>query len=170
MMTLPSLPEIHAAMLTMAVVLFISGCPRPDDGFEPNDTLATATMLELGVPITASVAQSTYDVFVVEAMAGQMILFRIESLEFEVCPLFTATGPDGAILYEEPDTRCRRFDTIEPAVQVEGASLTIIQDEAFELRIPTATDGNYYITIFEGGEVDNIFDYNWSYRLTATVE
>lgn len=150
--------------------LCLGGCPRPDDLFEPNDTFATATPLEPGVPITASVAQSTTDVFAIEATAGQTVVFRIESLDFEVCPLFSATGPDGTVLYEEPLTRCRRFDPVEPTVQVGGSSLTIIRDEAFELRVPAASDGPYFITILEGGEADNIFDFNWAYRLTATVE
>ena len=157
-------------LLVVTSGLCLGGCPRPDDSFEPNDTLATATPLEPGVPITASVAQSTQDVFAIEASVGQTVLFRIESLEFEVCPLFSAAGPDGTILYEEPLTRCRHFDPIEPTVQVEGSSLTIIRDEAFELRVPATSDGLYFITILEGGEADNIFDFNWSYRLTATFE
>ncbi len=161
---------MQVALLVVTAGLCLGGCPRPDDLFEPNDTTATATPLEPGVPITASVAQSTSDVFAIEVMAGQTVLFRIESLDFEVCPLFSAIGPDGTILYEEPLTRCRSFDVIEPNVQVEGSSLTIIPDEAFELRIPAATNGRYFITIFEGGEADNIFNYNWAYRLTATLE
>ena len=167
---LPFFRNMRVALLVITVGLCLGGCPRPDDLLEPNDTLATATPLEPGIPITASVAQSTNDVFTVEAMAEQTVLFRIESLDFEVCPMFSATGTDGTILYEEPLTRCRRFDPIDPTIQVEGSSLTIIRDEAFELRIPAAIDGNYFITIFEGGEADNIFDYNWAYRLTATFE
>ena len=156
--------------LVIAVGLCIGGCPRPDDLFEPNDTTATATPLVPGKPITARVAQFTNDVFTIEVSAGQTVLFRIESLDFEVCPLFSATGPDETILYKEPLTSCRDFEPIEPEVQIDGASLTIFPNKAFELRIPAEKEGRYFLTIFEGGHADNVFSYSWEYRVTATFE
>lgn len=170
-MILPLFRNMRVAMSVITLGMCLgTGCPRPDDTFEPNDTIATATPLEPGVPITASVAQRNIDVFGVEAMAGQTVLFRIEDLDFEVCPIFSAANSDGTILYEEPVMLCRGFASIDPTIQVEGSSLTIIQNEAFELRIPAATDGRYFISIYEGGMADNIFTFNWSYRLTATFE
>lgn len=157
-------------LLTIASTFSLGGCPRPDDGFEPNDTIASATVLTAGVPVTARVLQSTNDVFSIEASAGETVLFRMESLAPEVCPLFTATGPDGTILYKEPETYCRDFRTIEPEIQVDGSSLTIVRDVAFELRVPAAISGPYFITIFEGGHADNVFTYSWDYRLTATLD
>jgi len=165
-------PRCHLATVSLVVAtgLSLGGCPRPDDLFEPNNTLETATPLTAGEPVTARATQSDSDVFAVEAAAGQTVVFRAESLDFEVCPLFTASGPDGTVLYHEPDTNCREFRPIEPDVQVPGSSLTIIPEEAFELRVPAAADGPYFLTILEGGHVDNIFDYSWEYRLTATFE
>ncbi len=157
-------------LLTIAAAFSLGGCPRPEDEFEPNDTIASATVLTAGVPVTARVLQSTNDVFSIEASAGETVLFRMESLGTEVCPLFTATGPDGTILYKEPETSCRDFRTIEPEIQVDGSSLAIVRDVAFELRVPADTSGPYFITIFEGGHVDNVFTYSWDYRLTATLD
>ncbi len=158
------------SLLTIAATFSLGGCPRPDDALEPNNTIASATPLSAGVPVTARVLQSTNDVFSIEASAGQIVLFRMESVGPEVCPLFTATGPDGTVLYKEPETNCRGFGTIEPEIQVAGSSLTIVQDVAFELRVSADTSGLYFITITEGGYADNIFTFSWDYRLTATLE
>jgi hypothetical protein len=127
-------------------------------------------MLDPGVPVSARVSQISDDVFSIEATAGQTILFRVESLNFEVCPLFAVIGPGETVLYQEPDTLCRDFERIEPLIQVEGAFLTIIPDEAFELQVPAETDGVYFIIISEGAQADNLFTFSWEYRLTAIVE
>lgn len=157
-------------LLAIALTLSLGGCPRPDDALEPNNTIASATPLTAGVPVTARVLQSTNDVFSIEASAGQVVLFRMESLGPEVCPLFTATGPDGTVLYQEPATLCRGFGTVEPETQVAGSSLTIVPNLAFELRVPVDTSGLYFITITEGSQADNIFRFSWDYRLTATLD
>ena len=158
-------------LVTIAATFLLGGCPRLDDGLEPNDTIASATVLTAGVPLTARVLQSTNDVFSIEASAGDTVLFRMESLgSAEVCPLFTVTGPDGTILYREPVTLCRGFGTIDPEIQVNGSSLTIVPGIAFELRVPADMSGPYFIAIYEGAQADNIFAFSWDYQITATLD
>jgi hypothetical protein len=158
------------ALVVAAGVLSMGGCPRPDDGFEPNDMVETATPLAAGVPVVARSTQFNPDWFSIEAKAGQTVAFLAESLDFEVCPLFSAAGPDGTILYQEPLYSCRDFEPVPPDVQAEGVTLTIVPDVSFELRIPAYVDGLYYLSITEGAHADNVFTYSWEYRLIATLE
>jgi hypothetical protein len=146
-----------------------SGCPRvPDDALEPNDTPETATPLNPGQPIEARAVQDDLDVFVVQAGPDQSIVFTFEHLGDDNCAAFTVTDPDSQVLYQDNNRFCgREFST---PTAVEGASLQSTPAGGSILRVPAVLQGQYLLTVEELGEVDNVFDFVWRYRLTAALE
>jgi len=157
-------------VVATGALISMGGCPRPDDAFEPNDTIATATVLTLDEALVGVASQFNNDVFSVEVSAGDALLFKVESLDHDVCPLFTLSAPDETVLYAEPSVFCRNFEEVVPETQVGDASLTILPDQAFEIRVTAEQDGPYYLTIFEGSHADNLFTFSWNYQITASVE
>jgi len=152
-----------AALLLLA--LAACRAPRPDDAFEPNDDLEHATLLALDAPVAARANQGNPDVFAVDVLAGATLVFRAESLGLEECAGFTATGPDGTVLFRVA-AGCDA--SREPLVRAAGVEVEHT-DELFVLALPAVTGGLHYLTILEGAESDNLFDFSWDYRLTASV-
>lgn len=157
-------------LIAAELPLWMGGCPRPEDALEPNNTPETATRLVEGQPVEARVVQKNPDVFVIAAGPGQTLVFSLETLGEEDCNFFRVTGPGGAALYEDENTGCGRLGA-EPYVQP-GGQLDLVGDdlENYVLTIDAATAGDYYLTIIENGAADNLFDFSWRYRLTATIE
>ncbi len=161
-------------VLVFAIGLFallLCGCPRfprMEDGFEPNDTREMATTLEVGVPITARAVQGNPDVFKFMADPGELLIFTLESLGEEDCVAFTVTGPDGTELFADQHFFCgdRGF---EPPLTVNGVGLNMGMEDRYVLSVPADAGGDYFLTINELGEVDNLFDFSWLYRLTVTT-
>jgi len=170
------LPRKTGRLGLLALAMLWMGCPRllarSDDSFEPNDDLAHASPLTAGQAVTGRANQGNADVFSLqEVPAGKRILFRLESLGLENCPAFTVTGPGDQVLYRDDSYRCSRGrdSRPQPAQSVEGAALAVVQT-GYELRVPAATAGTYFLTINEQGEADNMFPLGWDYRLTAELE
>ena len=159
----------------LALAMLWMGCPRvlarSDDAFEPNDDFAHASPLTAGQAVKGRANQGNLDVFSLQAGAGKRILFRLESLGLENCPAFTVTGPGDQVLYRDDSYRCSkgRNSKPQPAQSVEGAALTTVQN-GYELRVPAATAGTYFLTVDEQGEADNMFPLSWDYQLTAELE
>ena len=139
--------------------------PRLDDAYEPNDDLAHATPLVLDVPLIARANQGNPDVFVVDVPAAATLVFRAESLGLEECAGFSATGPDGTVLFRVAAGCDASHEPLVRAAGVESEH----SDELFVLSLPVASGGLHYLTILEGAESDNLFDFSWDYRLTASV-
>lgn len=160
----------------LPLALLMAGCPRGarrDDALEPNDDASQATPLTPGQPIEGRANQDNPDVFSLEAPEGRTIIFRAESRGLENCPAFTATGPDGALLYEDRHRFCNRGP--DDAVKAPGVELQLLdvqgyQIGTYELRVPALQAGRYLLTIVEQGRVDNLAPFSWDYRLTARVE
>ena len=153
----------------VALLAACSGCPPvPEDALEPNDTPETATALSPGLPIEARAVQDNLDVFVVEAGPDQTIVFTFEHLGDDNCAAFTVTAPDSQVLYRDNNSFCGREFTTPTAV--EGASLQSTSTGGYILRVPAQLQGEYLLTVDELGEVDNVFDFVWRYRLTAALE
>lgn len=159
----------------LMLLALTAGCPRVvDDGLEENDTRDQATAIEFGQPIEARGVQSDDDVFVLSISptdldtpgVGRTLQLTFETLGGEVCPAFTLVGPGDQILYADQQPYCRSI--ADDPVAVPGASLTQT-DTGFLLVAPVTDAGAYYITVRELGHADNIFDYIWQYRLTATL-
>lgn len=136
--------------------------------FEPNDTPETATPLELGTTVEARAVQNNPDCFSVYGGPGQSVVFSMENLGEDDCAAFSVTGADGSILYQDTNRFCGR-EFSQPVV-VEGATLQTIPDWGYVLRVPANVAGNYVLTVDERGQVDNVFDFRWLYRLTVTAE
>lgn len=160
----------------IALLLLVTGCPqgnRPDDALEPNDDASQATPLTPGQPIEARANQDNPDVFSLEVPAAGTIVFRVESRGLENCPAFTASAPDGTVLYEDRHEFCkRRAVEAQKAPGVEMLLLDVQGSDigAYELRAPASQPGRYLLTILEQGRVDNLLPFSWDYRLTARVE
>ncbi len=159
-------------MLAIALLaLPMCGCPRfprPEDSLEPNDTTETATALEVGVPVTARVVPGNLDIFKIAAGPGEMLVFALESQGEEDCAAFTVTGPDEAELFADQHLFCGDRDFDAP-ITAEGAVLDTGTEGRYMLSVPAEVAGDYFLTIKELGQVDNIFDFSWLYRLTATT-
>ncbi len=162
----------RAFILAMGLLaLPMCGCPRfprPEDNLEPNNTTETATELEAGGPVDARVVQGNLDVFKVTAGPGEVLIFTLESQGEEDCAAFTVTGPDENELYADQHFFCGGRDFDAP-VAVEGASLDMSAEGIYVLSVPANVAGDYFLSIKELGQVDNIFDFSWLYRLTATT-
>ncbi len=145
------------------------GCPPvPDDALEPNDTPETATPLSPGQPVEARAVQDDLDIFVVEAGPDQTLVLTFEHLGDDNCAAFTVTAPDSQVLYQDNNRFCgREFST---PTAVEGASLQSTPAGGYILRVPAGLQGEYLLTIEELGEVDNVFDFVWRYRVSAALE
>ena len=151
--------------------LILYGCPgfpRLEDYLEPNDTIETATQLMLGVPITARVVQGNTDVFTISAGPNETLAFALESLGEEDCAAFNVTGPDSVVLFADQHFFCGDRDFTSPFA-VEGAELATETQGGYVLSVPADAAGDYYLTINELGEVDNFFDFSWSYHLAVTT-
>ncbi|HYV46724.1 MAG TPA: hypothetical protein VFA20_17790 [Myxococcaceae bacterium] len=147
---------------------------RPEDALEPNDDLAHATPLTAGQAVQGRANQGNADVFSLQVPeAGKRLLFRLENRGLENCPAFTVTGPDRRqVLYRDDWFRCHavRGSRPQPAERVEGAALSPTAGSGYELRVPAAAAGPYFLTISEQGEADNLFPLGWDYQLTAELE
>ncbi len=147
-------------------LLLTAGCPQPrDDGFEPNDSPETATVLQLNDPIQARTVQDNPDVYAVEAPAGSLV-FRLDTIEGQVCPAFTVTAPDGTILFRDTHRFCSRTGSTPDAIP--GVQFGV-DDAGYTLRVPAQTAGRYVLTVRELGYADNIIDTFWEYTLTAGI-
>ncbi len=150
-------------------MILLSSCNRrPDDSLEPNDTLAQATELIMGVPIEARANQSNPDVFKIEVTENRTLTFELESLGLEVCPKFILTGPKGVLYADALPTSCSRIGL--PDIHEEDVDFEIIERFGYLLRTKAKVAGTYYLTIIEGSHADNIFPYSWDYRLTAITD
>jgi len=163
-----SLKDVSGYVL-VGLLAACSGCPPVrEDALEPNDTPETATPLSPGLPIEARAVQDNLDVFVFEAGPDQAIVFTFEHLGNDNCAAFTVTAPDSQVLYRDNNSFCGREFTTPTAV--EGAGLQSTPAGGYILRVPAREQGQYLLTIDERGEVDNVFDFFWDYRLTAALE
>lgn len=160
--------EMMSLIAVVPLVVGVCGCPRVDDALEPNDTAQTASPLVLGEPLTARVVQGSPDVFAIAVGPGETLIFTLESLGEEECAAFTVTGPSDVLLYADQAGLCSLLG--EEEFQVDGASLTPLADFGYELRVPAEIAGDYFLTIVELGQADNIFTFSWHYRLTVNLE
>lgn len=149
-------------------LLLFSGC-RTNDPLEPNDTWETATPLISGVEVQATVGQDNQDVFAIEAPAGKTVVFKLTGRGHEDCPEFTVMGPKEQVLYQDQRAFCG-----DPALmaqtQAKGVAVSGKKGSGYELRVPAAEAGKYYLQIQERKKPDNMFSYSWDYSLTARVE
>ncbi|UCF34324.1 MAG: hypothetical protein JSV78_03280 [Phycisphaerales bacterium] len=162
-----------SSSLLMTLVVFMllaGGCrtTRPDDALEPNNDFQTATRLTSGQPVDGRANEGNPDVFAIDATAGQNISYRLEDRGLEDCAAFTVTGPGNVILYRDGHFFCGRGPA--PETIADGVTFNEVPDFGYELRVPAATAGTYFLTIEELGQADNLFKYSWDYRLTAVVE
>ena len=148
--------------------LCVGGCPRPEDGLEPNNSFETATTLIPDVLVEGRVGQGNPDVFAVASTAGQTIVFDLTNLGGEDCAAFTVTAPDATVLYDDGNITCDPFRV--PQIQVPGASLQRRGEAGYVLRVPAERQGTYFLTLTERGQADNIFTFSWDYRLVAGLE
>jgi len=156
------------AGLALSLPICMGGCPRPEDALEPNDTPETATRLIEGMPVEPRTVQDNPDCFVIAAGPAQTLVFTFETLGEEDCNSFKVTGPDGATFYEDDNNYCGRIGDI-PVVQP-GGQLDLVGEDGYVLTIHAESAGDYVLTVHERGQADNIFDYSWRYRLTATTK
>jgi hypothetical protein len=149
----------------------MGGCPRAEDGLEPNNTLAMATRLSLGQAVEGRVVQGNPDVFIVAAGPGKTLRFTMDSIgeEEEACAAFLLTAPNGAVLYDDDLSGCNRGGLGGP-IAVPGATLNERPGIGYELVAPADLAGDYALTLTELGHADNIFTYSWRYRMTAQQE
>ncbi len=161
-------------IILTGLCLMGAGCPRvPEDALEPNDAPEQATSLSLDTPLTARAVQGNADVFAIDLeIVGGTTLARLQ-FEFEnlggddECATFTVTAPDGSTLYRDTNPFCSRaFYEVD---QVPSATLEIRPDEGYTLTVPAESSGRYLLTVNERGQVDNVFDFFWDYRVTATL-
>jgi hypothetical protein len=157
----------------IGLCLAIAGCPRvDDDALEPNDSPDQATMLSLDTPLTARAVQDNPDVFAIDIQVGggttlSELQFEFETLGGDECATFAVTAPDGVTLYRDTNPFCSRaFYNPE---KVPAAMLDFRPGEGYTLTVPAQISGRYALTVNENGQVDNVFDYFWDYRLTATL-
>lgn len=150
--------------------LLLTGCvhARDDDALEPNDDFAKATRLSPGDAVEGRANQSNPDVFVVAAGPDQLLVFALEDLQYEKCPAFRVHGPGGReLLGQDPSSNCSvpaSETRLEPGVVLRE------QDNGdYEIEIPATVAGDYFLTIIEGSEADNIAPFSWDYRVTATL-
>ena len=121
-----------------------------------------------GVPVDANAVQDSPDVFAFSAGPGQTIVFTLEDRGEDDCAAFTVAAPDGSALYQDTNRFCGRdFST---PITAPGASLQSPPGGGYILRIPAAMQGRYLLTVDERGQADNVIDFRWLYRLTATIE
>jgi hypothetical protein len=143
--------------------------PRPDDGLEPNDDFEHATRLTPGMPIEGRANQDDPDVFAVEAGPDEVLLFVLEDRGYENCPTFLLHDPAGhELLGQDLASNCGvslAETRLEP-----GVELRELDDGGYEIQAPAVAAGDYFLTITEDGEADNIAPFSWDYRVTVTVE
>lgn len=163
------MPLAYRSGLLLGLTLATAAClPRPDDRLEPNDSRGEAVTLQPGVAVEARANQGDPDVFKVAAGRGRTLNFELQSLGLEDCPAFRLEGPGGRVLYADGRARCRRMG--KPAVQQPQVTFEIVAGFGYRLRALTPAAGDYYFTVIEGSDADNIFSYSWDYRLTVSIE
>lgn len=156
---------LHTLLLALTLAAAACRNTRPDDAFEPNDTLAEATPLTVGEAVVARANQGDPDVFVVQVPADRRLHVRVESLGLEECAGFRLQGPGGELLYHLPEG-CDFGRT--PKVQAGGVTGTHTK-ELLELELTPTVAGAYAFTVLEGAQADNLFDFSWDYRLTVDL-
>lgn len=157
-------------LLFVLVTLVGGGCPRPEDRLEPNNTAGQATPLSAGVAVAGRVVQGNPDVFSFLHAGGGSLHFALQTLEQEEerCAAFRVVAPDGQTLYDDNSITCSRG--WDAATVAPGASLEYRPGTGYDLRVPAAAAGTYYLTISELGYADNVFTFSWHYRLTVSPQ
>ena len=150
-----------------AVLASMAGCPRPEDILEPNNTPDTATRLMPGVPVEGRVIQGNPDIFVITGSGNQTLVFSLESLGEENCNSLRVVGPGDQTLYEDTNQFCGRVGAV--SVVQQGGMLELLGEDV-RLTIRADAPGDYFLYLYERGEADNILDFSWRYRLTATMQ
>ncbi len=166
---------VHDAAATRRLALplatlLLTGCvhARDDDALEPNDDFAEATRLSPGDAIEGRANQGNPDVFVVAAGPDQSLVFALADLQYENCPAFRVHGPDGReLLGQDPSSNCSV--PASETRQEPGVVLRELENGDREIEIPAAVEGDYFLTIIEGSEADNIAPFSWDYRVTAIL-
>lgn len=139
-----------------------------DDDLEPNDTLEQATELTEQTPVEARSHQGNPDVFKIEVGDNEVLTFDLKSLGGENCPAFTITHSNDQVLYADARASCSRVGP--PKTHDSSVVFEIFRDDGYQFRIQETISGYYYLTIIEGSAADNIFSFNWDYRLVAVIE
>ena len=149
-------------------LVLLAGCPGPreDDALEPNDNFEQATRIELGEAVEGRANQDNPDVFVVAVEAGVSLEFSLEDRGLENCPSFQVHDPNELeLLGQDPSSDCLPDETRT----VEGASFEETGEGGYRIVVSAELAGDYYLTIIEGSEADNIAPFGWDYRLTASL-
>lgn len=155
----------------LILLVSVAGCPKPrEDSLEPNDSPEQATSLPLDTPLTARAIQFNPDVFVtpLQGGQGQLLNYLFESLGGdEECMGFTVTAPDGTNLYEDTNFTCAKGP--QDTIRVPGANLVFTRDIGYSLVVPATATGNYFLTIEQKPQADNVFPFFTDYRINAHV-
>jgi hypothetical protein len=163
----------QTTVLGILLLSSVAGCPKPpDDGFEPNNSLAQATELTLDSDFKARAVQGNPDVLSITlneriGNESRQLEFDLSTIGGELCPAFIVTAPDGSMPYQDTHHFCSR--AFATPITLPGASLTQQDDGSFILGVLAPDAGTYFLTIDEKGEADNVFDYVWSYQVTPHV-
>ena len=160
--------RVAAAVSGFTLLLASAGC-RSNDINEPNDTYETATPIITGVEVLATVGQDNPDTFAIEAPAGKTVVFKLRTRGHEDCPEFTVMGPKETTLYQDQHGRCGD-PALRAETQAKGVAVSGKKGSGYELRVPAAEAGKYFLRIQERKQADNTFSYSWDYGLTAGIE
>jgi len=157
--------RVIGPLALLAAGALLTGCPgpRPDDGYEPNDTFEQATRLTLASVIDARINQDDADVFVIQAEPG-LLLFLLEDRGLENCAVFRVhDAARTELLGQDPTSNCGPDGTRLAT----GVSFSANPDGGYLISVPIGATGDVYLTILEDSEADNIAPFSWDYRLTV---
>lgn len=157
-----------AVICGFCLLMPLAGC-RFNDKFEPNDTYETATPLTSGNEVPATVGQDNPDIFSIEAPAGKTAVFRLRPIAHEDCPQFTVMGPGEKTLYQDKQAFCGAPPWMAQT-KADGVVVSGTKGSVYELRVPAAEAGRYFLKVQERKQADNVFSFSLDYSLTAHIE
>jgi hypothetical protein len=141
---------------------------RPDDDhLEPNDTIASARMLDRGTPVKARSVEGDPDVWTFAATRGEHLTIVVTpAAQFHEV---LVADPSGAVILA--DVHGHRapadgdFAPHRDSVQGPGVTLTSPYGEPLRVGLEAAATGTYAVRLTQLSAADNMFWFKWDYTI-----
>ena len=156
----------------MLVLVACTVPQRRDDVYEPNDSIAQATLIDPGQALELRANEGNPDVFAVDVPTCERFDLVLVSRGLEDCATLRLEGPEGEVLYQDAVVDCVRSAPLHrgPGVTFETSrERTQAGRTTYVLSVLQPPPGRYHLTVRERGR-PGAARYSWDYSLRVRIE